>query len=95
MKEGFNMIKRGTVTDYLALVKRSTKVTIISECTGTHYFRDIQVSKLFIYEDLLCREVTSFNVYVDDYNNVLVAITIDDYLDDSLPDLSHYWVKSR
>lgn len=89
------MIKRGTVKDYLSLVKKNTKITIISECTGTPYFRDISVSILYYYDDLLCRDVTSFNVYLDDYNNVLVAVTIDDYSDDSLPDLSHYWINEH
>lgn len=85
------MIHRGTLKEYLTLLKKNCKVTIISEVMGTPYLNDVSISTVFLHSDLLVRDVTSFNVYHDDYNCKLIAITIDDYENCGLPDLSYYW----
>lgn len=84
-------MNRGTVIEYLKALNPGTLVCVVSEVMRTpYYWLTANEALADCNDDINVREVTSTGFYTYKGKRWLV-ITIDDYADDFLPDLSHYW----
>lgn len=84
-------MNRGTVSEYLKHLKGDTLVCVVSEVMqAPYYLLTVKEAQAICNNEINCREVTSTGFYTLDGERWLV-VTIDDYMDDDYPDLSHYW----
>lgn len=86
------MMKRGTVVEYLNALEPDTLVCVISEVMhAPYYWLTANEALADCNDDINVREVTSTGFYTLKDERWFV-MTIDDYYDEYLPDLSYYWV---